>query len=76
MITKEIEKKLKEQEKCTPIREINYYNKKYVMTFKSNIVGIEFKYFEIKNDMIIEETDEKILKDFRTRYEIHEDVIY
>ena len=76
MITKKIEKKLKEQEKCIPIREIDYYDRKYVMTFKSKILGIEFKYFEIEENEIKEVKDREILKFFRENYEIHEDVVY
>lgn len=70
MNQKELQKKLLKKEKAEFISEIKYQEKTYIKALKANKKEIEYVYYEIENNKIIQIGDEELLQYFKEQYEI------
>lgn len=69
----EIQEKLKNEENVDYINQIEYNNKKYIKTVKSEKDGIQYLYYELTENSINKVEDKKIIDYLKKTYECNED---
>lgn len=76
MSTEEIKKKLKEEKDAIFTKEVEYNKSKYYMAFKLVKDGMQYYYYEIKDNKFQEVNNFKTIEYLRNFNEINEDFIY
>ena len=76
MNIEDLNKILKEKYNCRATDIFEFCNKEFAMGFEMLEDGINYRYFDLSKENIVEVTNKKLLDVFRKKNETHSDVEY